>query len=140
MFAAEKCHKGITQLLLDKGSDISVVDKDMWTALHYAARYGHEDVVRFLVERKACTDAQSNKKRTPLMVAKLYNEEKVVKFLQSYSGGNEPKGDEVSHMENKPANQHKTKQLAVRSKELAANKKQNERQDAPWLVHTSLHP
>ena len=35
---------GIIQMLCDKGADLTLGDERCWTALHYAAHYGHKEV------------------------------------------------------------------------------------------------
>lgn len=59
----------------------AAVDKDGWTALHYAATKGHLDIVKFLVSKDADIDPDSPNNTTPLMMAARYGHIHVVKFL-----------------------------------------------------------
>jgi ankyrin repeat protein len=59
--AATEDHDGDTvQLLLGKGADAAVKTADGSTALHMAARGGHEAVVRLLLEKGAPVNAKDN--------------------------------------------------------------------------------
>lgn len=57
------------------------IDKEGWTALHYAASKGHLDIVKFLIANDADVDADSPTNATPLMMAARYGHIHVVKFL-----------------------------------------------------------
>lgn len=41
------------RLLIAKGADLNVQDRDRWTALHWAAHKGHADVVELLIANGA---------------------------------------------------------------------------------------
>ena len=66
MVAAYKKNKPAVQALLAKGSE---VNRPGWTALHYAAAAGDNDIVSLLLENSAYIDAESPNKTTPLMMA-----------------------------------------------------------------------
>lgn len=51
------------------------------TALHWAARYGHEDAVKLLLERGAIADARATDGGTPLHLAALMEESAIVAML-----------------------------------------------------------
>jgi ankyrin repeat protein len=51
MRAADKRHKDIVKLLLEKGTDINVKDGNGWTALMRAAANEHEVVVELVRSR-----------------------------------------------------------------------------------------
>lgn len=59
----------------------AAVDKEGWTALHYAATKGHLDVVKYLISNDADVDADSPSNATPLMMAARYGHIHVVKYL-----------------------------------------------------------
>jgi Ankyrin repeats (3 copies) len=58
MYAAQR-HKAVLQLLLEKEANVRHMDADSQTALHWAARYGHEEMVGLLLEKGAILDATS---------------------------------------------------------------------------------
>lgn len=51
------------------------------TALHAAARYGHDDIVRMLIEKRADVDAQDEEGRAPLHLAVKHNRHDTVELL-----------------------------------------------------------
>jgi ankyrin repeat protein len=68
--AAKRGDVPTTRKLLEGGnSDLSVADGFGRTALHYAARLGHEDIMRILIEAGAQVDAKDNDGYTPLLRA-----------------------------------------------------------------------
>jgi serine/threonine-protein phosphatase 6 regulatory ankyrin repeat subunit A len=71
-------------LLLEKGADIATKDTYQQTALHLAAREGHEAVVRLLIEKGAEVAAKDVKNKwTALHWAAGGGHEAVVRLLQS---------------------------------------------------------
>lgn len=69
MMAAFKRNRAAVEALLAKGA---AVNRPGWTALHYAAAAGDEDIVRLLLARGAKVDAVSPKASgayTPMMMA-----------------------------------------------------------------------
>ncbi|WP_233176783.1 ankyrin repeat domain-containing protein [Ralstonia sp. ASV6] len=57
------------------------VNKTGWTALHYAATNGHDDVVKYLLDHAAYIDAESPNATTPLMMAAMNGHITTVKLL-----------------------------------------------------------
>ena len=57
------------------------VNQPGWTALHYAATVGADDVVRLLLENYAYIDAESPDQTTPLMMAMRYGKSSTVMLL-----------------------------------------------------------
>ncbi|CAN0173390.1 unnamed protein product [Ectocarpus sp. 6 AP-2014] len=72
MMAASQGHPKVLGILLNKGADLSVVDKSGSTALSISARLGHVAVTRMLVTAGASLEAAEPQGWTPLMVA-VYN-------------------------------------------------------------------
>lgn len=64
--------------LLGKGAQ---PNRPGWTALHYAAAGGHNDIVQLLLEYSAYIDAESPNKTTPFMMAVWGNHILTVKLL-----------------------------------------------------------
>lgn len=84
MLAAIKGHLAIVRELLDRGAS---VEKDGWTALHYAASAARPDslaIVQLLVRKGAPVDDPSPNDTTPLMMAAQYSSEEVVAQLLKY--------------------------------------------------------
>ena len=66
MIAAYKKNKPAVEALLAKNAE---VNKPGWTALHYAAAIGANDIVQLLLDKYAYIDAESPNKTTPIMMA-----------------------------------------------------------------------
>ena len=84
MMAAIKGHLALVNKLLERGA---AVNKDGWTALHYAASAALPDslaIVQLLVRKGAQVDAPSPNGTTPLMMAAQYSSEDVVAQLLKY--------------------------------------------------------
>ena len=66
MLAAFKHNKPALLALLAKGAQ---VNRPGWTALHFAAASGADEIVRILLEQHAYIDTESPNKITPVMIA-----------------------------------------------------------------------
>lgn len=66
MIAAYKRNKPAVEALLAKDAE---VNKPGWTALHYAAAIGDNEIVQLLLDKSAYIDADSPNKTTPIMMA-----------------------------------------------------------------------
>lgn len=66
MIAAFKSNKPAVEALLKKGA---LVNRPGWTALHYAAAAGSNEIVQLLLDESAYIDAESPNKTTPIMMA-----------------------------------------------------------------------
>jgi ankyrin repeat protein len=78
MMAAFKGDKPALLALLAKGA---IVNRPGWTALHYAAASGENEIVRILLEHYAYIDAESPSKLTPLMIAAREGHELTAQLL-----------------------------------------------------------
>jgi ankyrin repeat protein len=66
---------------LKKGGDVNTKNNLKWTALSYAAKFGHLDVVKALIENGANINYKNNTGFTPVVIAFLNNQENVFKHL-----------------------------------------------------------
>ena len=73
----------LTALLLAKGksSDVSAVQEDGMTPLHFAAQNGHETLTRLLIEKGADVSAADEDEWTPLHRAARRGHEAVARLL-----------------------------------------------------------
>lgn len=81
MMAAFKANMPAAQALLAKGAR---VNQPGWTALHYAAAGGADDIARLLLQKGARIDAESppaSGQYTPLMMAAREGKESTVRLL-----------------------------------------------------------
>jgi ankyrin repeat protein len=51
--ASNHGHVDVVKLLLEKGADMTVRNREGWTPLHSASNSGHIDVVKLLLEKDA---------------------------------------------------------------------------------------
>lgn len=63
------CYKGVIKELVRAGADVNAVNNSGDNALHYALRYGNQEVARFLVKKGADYNKADNQGITPLQIA-----------------------------------------------------------------------
>ena len=68
-------------MLLQSGAQVDATTKDLYTALHIAAKEGQEEVASVLLEHKASLTATTKKGFTPLHLAAKYGNLKVSRLL-----------------------------------------------------------
>jgi ankyrin repeat protein len=78
MMAAFRHHKQAVLDLLAKGA---VVNRPGWSALHYAAASGDDEICRILLAHKAALNAPARGLLTPLMIAAREGHESTVRLL-----------------------------------------------------------
>ncbi len=78
MMAAFKHNKPAVIAMLWKGAK---VNRPGWTALHYAAASGDDDIARILLLHGAQIDAEAPARFTPLMIAAREGQESTVRVL-----------------------------------------------------------
>ncbi|XP_013169499.1 PREDICTED: ankyrin repeat domain-containing protein 27 [Papilio xuthus] len=61
--------------------DINFADTNGFTALHYAARFGMEDLCKILLNNKANVNCVNKKGQNPLHLAAIYNKSNVISLL-----------------------------------------------------------
>jgi uncharacterized protein len=69
MEAAVRGNLRLMVLLLEKGSDVNMADKDGWTALMGATVQGHLEPVKLLLDRGADVSAKNHNGETALVMA-----------------------------------------------------------------------
>ncbi|KAJ4810142.1 calmodulin-binding transcription activator [Rhynchospora pubera] len=89
------------RLLLDSGVSVNYRDKNGWTALHWAARFGREEMVTSLILAGASADALSDPKshsegRTAAAIAELFGHKGIAAYLSETRLINHPLASEVS--------------------------------------------
>ena len=75
----------IVKLLCDNGADPTFEDDKSWTALHYAAHYGHEGVASTLLEAKEIDRVFDRIEWTPLHAAIEQEKIEIVRLLARFS-------------------------------------------------------
>jgi ankyrin repeat protein len=78
MMAAFKHNKAAVVAMLAKGA---IVNRPGWTALHYAAASGDDEITQLLLEHHAYIDAEALAKFTPLMMAAREGHESTAALL-----------------------------------------------------------
>ena len=78
MIAAWKENQKAVVALIAKGAK---VNREGWTALHYAAAKGNNEIAQLLLDNQAAVDAESPTKITPLMMAAQAGHIYTVKLL-----------------------------------------------------------
>ena len=78
MIAAFTGNKAAVEALLEKDAE---VNRPGWTALHYAAAAGANEIVQLLLDHFAYIDAESPNRTTPLMMAARSGRIMTVKLL-----------------------------------------------------------
>ena len=70
--------------MIENGALIDVVDKYVWTALHFAAKKGYINIVKLLVDKGAIIDAKDSQYSvTPLHVAAIVGHLEIVEYLMA---------------------------------------------------------
>jgi ankyrin repeat protein len=78
MMAAYKHNKPVVLALLAKGA---IVNRPGYTALHFSAAAGDDEITRILLDHHAYIDAEAPAKYTPLMMAAREGQESTVQVL-----------------------------------------------------------
>ncbi|XP_048257852.1 ankyrin repeat domain-containing protein 50-like [Haliotis rufescens] len=82
MLAAEKGHIEIVKLLVDKGGDMSLVDKGHENILHLACLCGQIEVVKYVLSQDIVDiNCRGRKTKTPVMLAARNGHKEVVEIL-----------------------------------------------------------
>jgi len=79
--AATNGHRALARLLVDRGADVSAVEKDGSTPLHRAATKGHEALAQLLIDRGADVSAADKDGLTPMHRAAANGHEALARLL-----------------------------------------------------------
>ena len=80
--AASKGDLEKARILINRGEDVNLKDKEGYTPLHLAAYEGHFEVVKLLVENGANLNLKDKDGLTPFDVARAMGHAKIAKFLE----------------------------------------------------------
>lgn len=72
MVSADGGHSRIVRILLSRGANVSIVDDDCRTALHFSVLHGHSDVAKLLIKAGADTEARDYGGLTSLHIAACF--------------------------------------------------------------------
>ncbi|XP_046549385.1 protein fem-1 homolog A-A-like [Haliotis rubra] len=82
MLAAENGHKDVVELLVDKGADVSLVDRTGGNILHCACIGGDAEVVNYILSKNMVDiNSRGHRKKTPAMLAGQNGHREVVDVL-----------------------------------------------------------
>ena len=83
--AAYHNHPSVALVLLESHSLINKIDKQGWTALHWAIDRDHCDVVQLLIDKGARTDIRSHRGQLAISRVKSLRVKDIVKHIKRYS-------------------------------------------------------
>lgn len=84
MMATRYEQEDIARLLVQYGTDVSVVDNWGYSALFIAARYGRTNIIRLLLESGADVNLKNNSGSTALVLASQYGKTCAAEILIAY--------------------------------------------------------
>ncbi len=108
MLASIKGLRGVAETLIQLGAE---VNREGWTALHYAATSGHVDLIQLLTEQSAYVDAASPNGTTPIMMAVRFNHRPAAAALIA-AGADPTQSNQAGLTARDYANQNNNKDLA----------------------------
>ncbi|XP_067653812.1 ankyrin repeat domain-containing protein 2-like [Haliotis asinina] len=84
MWAAENRHSDVVKFLVDRGTDVSLVDRGGNNVLHLACRGGDLETVKLILSLNVVNiNARNNYGETAADVARVYRRQRVVDLLVS---------------------------------------------------------
>jgi len=85
-WAAWRGRKEIAELLIAKGADVNVKNKDGGTPLHNAAWKGHVEIAKLLIVKNADVNAKDVEGQTPLDWAEEEKHKEIADLLRKHGG------------------------------------------------------
>ena len=85
-WAAWRGRKEIAELLIAKGADVNVKNKDGGTPLHNAAWKGHVEIAKLLIVKNADVTAKDVEGQTPLDWAEEEKQKEIADLLRKHGG------------------------------------------------------
>lgn len=108
MLASIKGLRSVAEALIQRGAE---VNREGWTALHYAATSGHVDLIQLLADHSAYVDAASPNGTTPIMMAVRFNHRPAAAALIAV-GADPTQSNQAGLTARDYANQNNNKDLA----------------------------
>ena len=85
-------HTEAARVLLERGADTTIRDKENWSPLERASENGHVEVMRALLQHGADVTAQDNTGTTPLHTSAAYGQPESARVLLEHGAGVVAKG------------------------------------------------
>ena len=85
-------HTEAARVLLDRGADTTIRDKENWSPLERASENGHLEVIRLLLQHGADVTAQDNTGTTPLHTSSAYGQPESARVLLDHGANVNAKG------------------------------------------------
>ncbi|XP_067667463.1 ankyrin repeat domain-containing protein 50-like [Haliotis asinina] len=102
MVAAAQGHRRVFDLIMSKGGDASLVDKNDDNILHWVCRGGHVEMVRYIISINVVDiNSRGYYRRTPMMVAAAKGHRQVLDLVMSKGGDAslvDAYGDNILHL------------------------------------------
>lgn len=136
MLAAIKGLRSVAEALIQRGAE---VNREGWTALHYAATSGHVDLIQLLAEHSAYVDATSPNGTTPIMMATRFNHRPAAAALIA-AGADPTQSNQAGLTARDYANQNNNKDLAfwIEGEEIAFTNRYLKRLSKPVSKDTEI--
>ena len=85
-------HTEAARILLERGADTTIRDREYWSPLERASENGHVDVIRVLLQYGADVKAQDNTGTTPLHTSSAYGQPESARVLLEHRANVHAKG------------------------------------------------
>ena len=85
-------HTEAARVLLERGADTTIRDKEYWSPLERASENGHVDIIQVLLQHGADVTAQDNTGTTPLHTSSAYGQAESARVLLEHGANVHAKG------------------------------------------------